>query len=469
MVSDGGFFMIDVKESLLVRTLNKAINKVKKYNESRLVSVTQKIDMIDPIHFFEAAKQLKKDRVFWSSVADDYYLVGIGRSVSITSKGERFSSTEKQWQNILKRSVIHNTHSIPGTGLTAIGGMSFDPKKKRSGLWRKYSESDFTIPEYVLVKKSNHYYLTANVEVHQDSVVNDITRTINHDKDILLNTVVTLPKASSIRQTEEVAPSQWLKTVAKAIETVKHNQVNKIVLAREIRLKLEHKAEISPMLEKLIDMQTNSYVFAFEKEEDCFIGATPERLVSVEGDRLLSTCLAGTAPRGETEEEDNRIAEDLFSDSKNRAEHDYVVKMIRNSIQPSCSQVEIPKEPIVYPFKNLHHLYTPVYATLKPNYSILDIVEKLHPTPALGGEPKEASLSFIRQYELLDRGWYGAPIGWFDSQNNGEFAVAIRSGLMQGDEASLFAGGGIMKDSNPAEEYEETNIKFLPMLSVMED
>lgn len=460
--------MIDVKENMLETTLYQAVNKAKIQNTNQLVSVTQKIDIIDPIHFFETAKQLNKDRIFWSSTADDFYLIGIGHAINIVADESRFTSTAAQWQAILKKAVIHNPYALPGTGLTAIGGMSFDPKKPQSDLWNKYSNSQFTIPEYMLTKNADSYYFTTTVNVKQNSDVEDITHTIYKHKRVLFNTVSTLPEASYITQKREVEPNQWINAVTDAITALKKGEAKKIVLAREIRLKLNNTAKISPMLEKLLDMQTNSYVFAFEKKGDCFIGATPERLVRVEGNRLLSTCLAGTAPRGQTEAEDNRLAAALFSDAKNREEHDYVVKMIQKNIQNYCTQIEISEEPIVYPLKNLYHLYTPVHAILKAGYSILDIVKQLHPTPALGGEPKEASLAFIRDHELLDRGWYGAPIGWFDSHHNGEFAVAIRSGLIQGDEASLFAGCGVMQDSDPYEEYAETNIKFLPMLSVME-
>jgi len=233
-----------------------------------------------------------------------------------------------------------------------------------------------------------------------------------------------------------------------------------------LRLKLNKEANISRVLQELLNKQANSYVFAFEKESDCFVGATPERLVKLEQDKVLSTCLAGTAPRGETKEEDKAIGQSLLHDSKNREEHDFVVRMIKNGIKHYCTNVVIPASPVLYPLKNLQHLYTPVTAALKKGYSIFDIIGELHPTPALGGTPTQASLKFIRDNELLDRGWYGAPVGWLDSNRNGEFAVAIRSGLIQGDEASLFAGCGIVKDSDIEKEYEETNIKFLPMLTV---
>ena len=141
--------------------------------------------------------------------------------------------------------------------------------------------------------------------------------------------------------------------------------------------------------------------------------------------------------------------------------------MIKEAVLKTCTNVNIPNEPVLHPLKNLQHLYTPVTGTLKDEYSIFDCLKDLHPTPALGGTPTEDSLAYIREHELLDRGWYGAPIGWVDSNQNGEFAVAIRSGLIQGDEASLFAGCGVLADSDPEMEFEETRIKMLPMLNVL--
>ncbi len=138
-------------------------------------------------------------------------------------------------------------------------------------------------------------------------------------------------------------------------------------------------------------------------------------------------------------------------------------------METCCDAVYVPDKPVIHPFKNLQHLYTPVTARLQKGYSIFDIIEKLHPTPALGGVPREKSMTYIREHEQLDRGWYGAPVGWMDSNRNGEFAVAIRSGLVQGNIVSLFAGCGVVRDSDPEAEYEETKIKFRPMLSVLED
>src|SRR5699024_10102249 len=123
-------------------------------------------------------------------------------------------------------------------------------------------------------------------------------------------------------------------------------------------------------------------------------------------------CLAGTAPRGKTRKDDEKLADELLHDEKNLEEHAYVVQMIKDSIEQYCEDIDIPEEPVIYPLRNLQHLYTPVKANLKNGHSVFDIVKKLHPTPALGGLPRDKALQFIRNEEYLDRGWYGAPIGW---------------------------------------------------------
>lgn len=459
--------MVEIKEDQIESILREAITKVKTSEDAQLVSITKKITEADPLAFFEAAKSTEKDRIFWTSTAEDFYVVGIGNAYEMLANELRFSVTEKQWDNLLKEAIIHNPYKVAGTGMLALGGMSFDPKRDRSGLWENYHPSQFTIPEFILTKNENTYYFTVNLQLKKDDHPVQLVKSIKQMEKTLLTTPVKMPKGASIKTTKEIAPNEWKNSVHLAKEAIENNQAEKIVLARELRLKFTKKAELTVMLDKLIQAQANSYIFAFEHGSDCFIGATPERLVKVEKEQLLSTCLAGTAPRGETKKEDASISAQLFHDEKNREEHDFVVQMIKRSIENYCTDIVIPNEPVIYPLKNLQHLYTPVTATLKNEYSIFDIIRQLHPTPALGGTPTEESLAFIREHEQLDRGWYGAPIGWLDSNQNGEFAVAIRSGLIQGDEASLFAGCGVVKDSDIEAEYEETKIKFLPMLSVL--
>lgn len=458
--------MIETKEKLLETVLSDAINQAKAENMRQLVSYTKKVDRVDPLQFFEAASNYHMDRTFWSSTGTSFYLVGAGMVCPLAATTNRFQEINRQWQGVLSQATIHNPYQVPGTGLVTIGGMCFDPKKQRTGLWKKFKDSEFQVPQFTLVQTEENSYLTINAYVDMTDDARERANVLRRTAESLVQGVGTLPEGATLERAEEIDPAQWKEQVLRATEEIKQQQAEKIVLARELRLKLSKQAEIAPLLRKLMDAQTNSYIFAIEHGDDCFVGATPERLVRLEHEQLLSTCLAGTAPRGKTTVEDREIGKSLLHDPKNRGEHDFVVQMIKQAMKQYCLDIEMPDTPVLYPLKNLQHLYTPVTATLKQGYSIFDVIEALHPTPALGGVPREESLAFIREHEILERGWYGAPIGWLDSNQNGEFAVAIRSGLVQGDEVSLFAGCGVVKDSDPEAEYQETSIKFAPMLSV---
>ncbi len=463
--------MIDMKEMTLKHLLYKVQDMAMSLQMKQLFSWTKQISPIDLLDVFLAAKQTNKDRTFWTNSDNDFSIVGIGCVHKIVAHDNRFSQIEEQWNALLEQAVVHNEYKVAGTGLVSVGGMSFDPLRERSELWDKYPPSQLTIPEVVIVHYQGAYYMTYNGYMQPEHDVATYLQDIMQIEALLLHHE-TLEKApvAQIVGTHVVAPEHWKQTVVQAVEEIKANRAKKIVLAREMRLTLDRQANITDMLRKLLATQPNSYVFAFEHGDNCFIGATPERLIQVDGEELLSTCLAGTAPRGTTTESDEKIArEELLDDPKNREEHEYVVQMIKQSIEDSCEYIDIPEEPIIYPLRNLQHLYTPVKARLKAGASVFDLIEKLHPTPALGGVPRDTALAFMREHEKLDRGWYGSPIGWLDSNEKSEFAVALRSGLVQANEVSLFAGCGIMRDSDPEMEFEETKMKFLPMLQVLED
>src|SRR5699024_6228335 len=163
------------------------------------------------------------------------------------------------------------------------------------------------------------------------------------------------------------------------------------------------------------------------------------------------------------------LANDLLRDEKNLEEHDYVVQMIKDSIASYCVDIHIPEAPVIYPLQNLQHLYTPVKATLKEPYDVFDLIKNLHPTPALGGVPRQNAFRITAEKGLIDRAWYVSPVGWLDSMSDFDFAVAIQSGLVHNDEVNLFDGCGFMRDLDPETEFGELKVNFLPMLNVLED
>lgn len=265
----------------------------------------------------------------------------------------------------------------------------------------------------------------------------------------------------------EVAPEEWKRAVKHATEQIRSGEIEKVVLARELQVTFHEKIWSEYALSSLLEEQNLSYIFAVEQDSQCFIGASPERLVkSVDGE-VFSTCLAGSIPRGHSAEEDEKLGEELLNDEKNLFEHNLVVNMIEKAMKETCLNVYAPEHPTLYKVKHIQHLYTPIRGKAKEGTTLIELVEKLHPTPALGGYPKEESIEVLEKLEVFERGWYAAPIGWLDGDGNGEFIVGIRSALLRGHEASLFAGCGIVADSDPQSEYEETKTKFKPMLSAL--
>ncbi len=239
----------------------------------------------------------------------------------------------------------------------------------------------------------------------------------------------------------------------------------KVVLARAVRItRTEGAFDVNAALQRLRESYPAAHIFALQSGERVFVGATPEPLVHVRDGQLLTTALAGTAPRGETDEDDTRLGQELLNSAKNREEHAIVVETIRDALAGLCAELEVAPEPHLLRLKNVQHLETSIRGQLLPELSILDAVACLHPTPAVGGFPVQTTLEKIRRDEQMDRGWWAGPVGWIDANGNGEFAVALRSALVQDNQATLFAGCGIVADSEPESEYAESCSKLQVML-----
>lgn len=462
--------MIETETHSLESIVIKGRNEARRRMERVLISFTEKVEEADPLLVFERMRKLEGDRSFFKSATEPFYLLTVGENLTITAEdADRYDHSFKGWSELKERAISYNPFDQEGTGLLITGGMSFDVLEERTTLWERYPASEFILPEFVFTKMEGDHYLTMISFVSEGEDIAKKLAELKRKKRILLEGELSSRQKNTILSKTEIKPEEWKESVGQAIKHIQEGRAEKIVMARELRVKLDKGVEITPILHRFLDLQRTSYLFAYERGDHCFIGATPERLIKVQGRKLLSTCLAGTAPRGRTEEEDLRIKDELFHDEKNRLEHDHVVQMIGQSIEDYCSYLHIPDLPQVITLKDLQHLYTPVEGELKEGYSVFDIIRKLHPTPALGGAPTEEALAFIRDYEDFERGWYGSPVGWLDDRHNGEFAVAIRSGLIRGDEISLFAGCGVMGDSDIDLEFEETRIKFLPMLTALED
>lgn len=469
----GGFIVVMIQQNIVLDEVEKQIEEAKLYNKEILFTLVEKVEAKDPLLIFEAGmKRFGGSRSFWNDSDDCMSIVGLGEAYCIEMNDShfQFSDVEKRWRQLILDSAIKMDDYISGTGPILIGGFSFDPLKEKSFLWRNYPNAKFTLPKYMYTLNENQAWLTVNVVCNQESNAKEIVNDYYLMKHELFQTQqFSLDTLSHNKYIEnEIEPEKWMETVRTAANEIQHGELEKVVLARETRLTFTSKIHLTRVIGNLRHNQANSYIFAFEMGDDCFVGATPERLVKKENHQILSTCLAGSIGRGSTMDEDTALGEALLNDKKNLIEHGVVVHMIKEAMQEVCETISVPDGPTLYKTRHIQHLYTPVIGHARENTSLLSVVEKLHPTPALGGFPQEKALKKIREIELLDRGWYGAPIGWLDFKGDGEFAVGIRSGLIQNQEISLFAGCGIVEDSDPVSEYYETKMKFKPMLSALE-
>ncbi|WP_338449203.1 isochorismate synthase [Niallia oryzisoli] len=463
--------MVTIQRTELKEGIQAAIEKAKKNSASILVSEVQKIDSCSPLSFFAAGKEkYGGKRFFWKHPSQERYMIGLGicKEIASDQATDRFFHVEKEWGQFIDQAIIFDDVHVQGTGPTAFGGFSFDPDKEKTMLWSKFSSSLFHIPRFMLSIMEGQTYLTTNVVCKEEHDATFYTAVENERQELLAGARkhFMFDPISLVDQLE-VKPDAWKQSVTQVVEGLKKGPLKKVVLARELRLVFNRKIQIEPVLDRLLNEQKNSYVFALESEGDCFIGASPERLVKKDQDQVFSTCLAGSIARGKNEAEDEQLGHSLLTDDKNLIEHQYVVDMIKEAMEDTCSKVTLPSKPQLLKLKHIQHLYTPVIGKADEHTSLLSLVEKLHPTPALGGLPKMPAVAKIREVEELDRGFFAGPIGWLDYKGNGEFAVAIRSGLIQGNEASIFAGCGLVEDSIAETEYEETNIKFKPMLSAL--
>ena len=196
-----------------------------------------------------------------------------------------------------------------------------------------------------------------------------------------------------------------------------------------------------------------------------FLGATPECLVRLVEGRVETASVAGSAPRGRSPEEDLELGRQLRESKKEQAEHAFVVRALCDALAPHCDALEVRESPRLMRLQDIQHLETPITGQLRARRSILEVLGSVHPTPAIAGAPREAALEWLSLNENLDRGWYSGPIGFVDSEGGGEFYAALRSAVLRGNEARLFAGAGVVDGSDPESELRETRLKLRAMLA----
>lgn len=444
-----------------------------------IVSVTVPIEKIDPLACLELLNNKQGYHYFWEKPADEFAMAAGKELKTLSSSGKnRFKDIESQISYVREHAIEYATLEHSHAGIHFLGGFSFFDESTNPK-WQAFGSASFVIPEWQIIRDGQLTLLTLNFDLtdfHSITELDDEIKTKFSDiSEVLkLNEEPDFSSSDTLYRnpdnlTKPQAPDSWIHSVNRAKQLIAEEQFEKIVLAREATTPLSDTPEPTHVINILREQYPNCYSFLIRKEGNkTFLGCTPERLISFKKNYLLTEALAGSIQRGTTASEDAFMGKELMKSPKNAHEHNYVIRAIEQKLKPFVKKIEKGTNPVIKKLTNVQHLFTPITAWLKEDINPLAIVEKLHPTPAVGGYPWEQAKPYIRELENFDRGWYAGPVGWLNSHNGGEFAVAIRSGLIEENSATFYAGCGIVEDSDAESEWEETILKLRPMLSALQ-
>ncbi len=434
----------------------------------RLISLSRPCPGVSAEQFFAIARG--RERFYWND--DAIAFAGMGVAVEITAWGERrFAAIAEK-----ARALFDGMHLIDGdpiAGARLFGGFSFQSDFITEHTWAQFAPAYFVLPHYQLVAQGDVSWLTLNVQIDADEPVDvDALRAALDEQVTLVQQraaqLDTPPQRHPLHVGYPMSFDDWNAIIRAATDRMRAGDLKKVVLARVCELRFDGRVDPAAALAYLNDAYAGCTRFVFEPLPDlAFFGATPELLVSTRGTQIETEALAGSIRRGGTAADDEALAAALLADPKEREEHHLVVEGIRERLAGWVTDLHHDEAPGILRLKNIQHLHTPIAGTLRQPVGVLPLVELLHPTPALGGTPRATALDFIRRMEPVPRGWYAAPVGWIDAAMDGAFVVAIRSAVSQGERVWLYAGAGIVAESQPEREWDETALKFKPMLTAL--
>ena len=401
--------------------------------------MTTPIPLTDP-GALRATTRLLEEDVDLNDVAGGDGFLFVREGVGFAGQGVAGHMRSDEAEEFL-RSIPHENHSDLDVAPVALGILPFAPDR----------------PAHLVLPR---------LTVGKDADGRAWMTTIDPDSPALRLAPPPRIRASTYEVTQLTPIDSYRTAVLAARDAVRRGEITKAVIARAIEVRSSEPIDVHAVLLRLKASFSKSYRYSM----DGFIGASPELLLSIDGDVVRSHPLAGTVARTGDPETDQRLAATLMASMKDQVEHRIVIDVIHDQLLPWCSYLDWQAEPSVLQVANVQHLGTLIEGRLTtPRPSLVELVRTLCPTPALGGHPRREALDLIASHEVVERGRYGGAVGWVDGRGNGTWAVAIRCADLSGDRrtARLMAGGGIVAESDPDAELAETQAKFQAMLSAI--
>ena len=402
-------------------------------------------------------------------------VAGLGQAVGLTATGrERFASVAERWRALSASAISDMPDEGAAGGPVAVGGFAFAPDGGSSPHWAGFEPASLIVPQLLLTRTERDGEPAVRLILAALASPDDIAEELLTHLQARLARVRTraLPlldpaPAGRFQVASAMPPEHYESAVARAVELIDTGQIEKIVLAREVQVHAPRAYDPAALIGVLREEFPSCFCFCVGRGEATLLAASPELLVRREGQRVSTLALAGSTRRSADPAVDDHLGEQLLRDESYREEHAIVARRIERVLRPHAIWVAAAPEPALVRIANIQHLATPIRAQLAAPVEALELAGLMHPTPAVGGEPLRAAARLIPALEGLDRGWYAGPVGWTDATGDGEFCVALRCALLRGTVARCYAGNGIVRESEPAAELAETEVKLAAMLPLL--
>ncbi|NES03429.1 MAG: isochorismate synthase [Okeania sp. SIO2F4] len=465
--------------------------------QTKIISISLEILPVDPLailaeicephqlHFYLEKQIIGEKNLHKNSLA----IAAIDAATHLTVKsGNRFVQAQSFIQSCLNNTISLGATHLPYAGLHFFCSFTFFDKHTQANLNNLHQNGNYAqqlsinphfpsatifLPQWQITQTNNRNILVINTVINNSINIEHISQKvwykfqqitqINHTHLLTLTTPYKKLRKINVNHLQE-----FKKSVASALDLINSNSLRKIVLAHAIDIYSQTNFDLIKSLNNLRLIYPDCYILSTSNGNgQNFICASPERLISINNNQLVTDALAGSAPRGKTPSEDAKLANSLLCSEKDLREHQFVIDFIIKRLQDLGLKPNYSSQPHLLQLSNIQHLWTPITAEISQNIHLLEILAELHPTPAVAGVPRDIAQEQIQNFETFDRSLYAAPIGWIDHQGNGEFAVGIRSALIDGDRARLYAGAGIVSGSKPDKELAEVQLKFQTLLKAL--
>jgi len=406
-----------------------------------------------------------RERFYWERPDCEEAILALGAAAEIESGGpSRFDEVARGLREI--RVLPREKGDAPSwAGPLLVGGFAFDPLASPSERWAGFPAARLVLPERLAIRRGPEMWCCLTGVGSAPTGGWELAS----ERRPPSREALALESPPEFRASADRPHGVYRGLVEKAVAAIRGGDFEKVVLARSCTVVGSRPFETLALLRNLRALHPSCTIFALARGPVTFLGATPERLVRLEGGLVRADAVAGSAPRGRTARQDDRFARELVESKKDQEEHSVVVRCVLTGLARHCEALSAPEAPGLLRTDGIQHLHTPVEGRLRDpsRTTVLDLAAELHPTAAVGGAPREEALAWLRSHEGLERGWYAGPLGWLTPEGEGEFTVALRSLLLRGAEATLYAGAGIVAGSDPEAELVETRLKLRTALGAL--